>query len=408
MATDRLSELVEALTELAPLRELSARADSGPALPNTYLVGGSVRDLLLGGPLVDIDLATEGEPAELADHLGEAPAETRFGTLTVHRGGVRYDIARTRSERYTAPGALPEVESDTIDADILRRDFTVNAMAFGLLGARTGDLIAAPDALDDLAHRRLAVLHDRSFIDDPTRLLRLARYGARLRFEVAPRTRELADQAIAAGALDTLSGTRIGNELRLLATEPDPVAAFRSVADLGLPWSIDTQLATNAIATLPPDGRPDLLVLALALAPSSSRVSTARGSERADLLTQLDELGFTAADRNAITEAATQAPRLGHQLRQARSRSDIARSVGTAGIETVALASAQGAPDQSLTWLGELRHLHLDITGADLIAAGLQEGPALGRGLAAARDAMLDGIATDRASQLEIALKAAR
>ena len=89
-----------------------------------------------------------------------------------------------------------------------------------------GELLAVDGALDDLVSRRLAVLHDRSFIDDPTRLFRLARYAARLQFEIAPHTRELASEAIDNGALQTISGTRIGNELRLLANEPDPIAAF--------------------------------------------------------------------------------------------------------------------------------------------------------------------------------------
>jgi tRNA nucleotidyltransferase (CCA-adding enzyme) len=392
-STDQLSARVQALAELAPLRELLGHPRHGPALPDTYLVGGSVRDLLLDRRPFDIDLATDGEPAGLAALLGAPSEETRFGTVSVRGGDVRYDIARTRSERYPHPGALPEVEPAPIEADLLRRDFTVNAIAFGLLGSRAGDIVSAPGALDDLARRRLAVLHEHSFLDDPTRLLRLARYAARLDFAVAPPTRELAADAISGGALVTVSPARIGNELRLLAAEPDPVAAFSAVADLGLPWTIDPALTRSALSTLPADGRGDLLVLAVALSGS---------------LDQLDELGFTAADRDAIAQAATQAPALASRLRQAGTRSEIASAVGPAGIETVALASAQGARDQSLTWLNELRHLRPDITGADLLAAGVPEGPAVGRGLTAAHEALLDGTAPDRASQLEVALKSAR
>jgi tRNA nucleotidyltransferase (CCA-adding enzyme) len=362
---------------------------------DVYLVGGAVRDLILGRPFVDVDLAVEGEAPKLAAELGSPDGgETRFGTASVERRGYRYDLARTRSERYPQPGALPEVEPAGIDADLARRDFTANAVALGLSGPRTGELLATAGALDDLRAQQLAVLHDQSFLDDPTRLLRLARYAARLGFEPAPHTRELATTAIANGALETISGTRIGNELRLLATELDPVAAFEAVADLGLPWTIDAPVARRALEALPADGRPDLLVLACVL------------GQNEQLICELDRLGFTATDRDAIAEAA-QASRLAQRLATADTRSEIARTVGTSGIETVALAFSQGAPSQSLTWLQDLRHLTLDITGDDLTQHGIPEGPAIGKALANARAALMDGTATDRESQLRVALKAA-
>jgi tRNA nucleotidyltransferase (CCA-adding enzyme) len=358
---------------------------------DVHLVGGSVRDLFLGRELVDVDLAVDGDAGSLAAALG-APlgAETRFGTISVVLGGYRYDIVRTRSESYEHPGALPSVEPAGIEADLARRDFTVNALALGLAGAGARKLITAPGALEDLRTRRLAVLHDRSFIDDPTRLFRLGRYAARLGFEPAPHTRELAAAAIADAALETISGTRIGNELRLLATEPDPIAAFEAVHGLGLPWAIDREAARRGLAALPADGRADLLVLACVLAPE-----------------HLDDLGLSAGERDAIAEAAGKAGELARRLARADSRSQIARAVGTSGPETVALASGQGAASQARTWLRELRHMRLAITGDDLIASGLEQGPRLGQALQAARDAMLDGRAPDRESQLAAALRAA-
>jgi tRNA nucleotidyltransferase (CCA-adding enzyme) len=363
-----------------------------------YLVGGAVRDLILGRELIDVDLAVDGEAAQLAAAFGNPDhVETRFGTLTVQSAGIRYDLARTRSERYAQPGALPTTEPAGIDADLARRDFTVNALALALNGDGAGELLAAPAALDDLAAGKLAVLHDRSFLDDPTRLLRLARYGARLGFEPAPDTRALAGAAIAGNALETISGTRIGNELRLLASEPDPVAAFEAVAALGLPWTIDATLARQTLAILPADGRRDIVVLAC--------VFTNKPYEQS--LDELDTLGFTAPDRNAIAEGAAKATELAQRLLEATSGSDIARAVGSFGIETVALASSQGAPSQSRTWLQDLRHRSLDITGADLIDHGMAEGPRLGEALQAARDALNDGEALDRESQLRVALRAA-
>lgn len=367
--------------------------EAGEPTSDVYLVGGTVRDLILGRAFVDVDLAVERDALELATAIGVPDAaQSRFGTLRVLRDGHRYDIARTRSERYPRPGVLPEVIAARIDADLTRRDFTVNALALGLTGSRAGELLGAERALEDLEARQLSVLHDRSFLDDPTRLLRLARYAARLGFEPAPLTRRLATEAIANRALDSISGTRIGNELRLLATEPDPVAAFEAVTELGLPWAIEAETAREALAVLPADGRPDLLVLALTLADADGD--------------GLDAMGFTAVERRAILEARG-AQAMARLLAGAKSNSEIARTVGSSGIETVALASSHGAPSPSRTWLQDLRHLSLDITGDDLIANGIRQGPAIGEALAAARDALYDGAAPDRESQLQVALKAA-
>jgi tRNA nucleotidyltransferase (CCA-adding enzyme) len=386
-------ELFARATALAPIAAVVAAAARTGA--DVYLVGGTVRDLIIGRPFLDVDIAVDGDALELAAELGTPDGgETRFGTITVNGDALRYDVARTRCERYPHPGALPEVAPAGIDADLERRDFSVNALALGLAGTRAGRLVASAGALDDLEHKRLAVLHDDSFVDDPTRLLRLARYAARLRFEPSARTRELAAEAIAGDALGSVSGTRIGNELRLLAGEPDPVAAFEAVAALGLPWSIDTDKTRKALDVLPEDGRADLLVLA--------SVFSGWPSER--LVPELDRLGFTAGDRFTIVQAAAAAAALTQRLSIAAKPSEIAQAVGTSGVETVALAFGQGSPPQALAWLQDLRYRTLDITGEDLLQNGMPEGPEIGRALARARAALLDGLAPDRMSQLEVAL----
>jgi tRNA nucleotidyltransferase (CCA-adding enzyme) len=388
--------------------QLSRRAFAEPAIAQiatpvgalgspVYLVGGAIRDLILGRELLDVDLAIDSDSAPLGAVFGRCDdPETRFGTLTVHREGIRYDLARTRTERYPQPGALPDIEPAGIEADLARRDFTVNALALALNGEQAGELLAAPAALEDLAAGRLAVLHDRSFLDDPTRLLRLARYAARLGFEPAPHTRGLAGAAIADNALGTVSGTRIGNELRLLAAEPDPIAAFEAVTGLGLGWTINATLARRTLEVLPADGRRDIVALACVFA----------GESQKQVLQELDNLGFTAVDRDAIAEGAARAGELAHRLLETTSGSEIARAVGSSGMETVALASGLGAPAQSRRWLEDLRHRRLEVTGGDLIDRGMAEGPRVGEALQLARDALMDGTALDRASQLRVALQA--
>ena len=389
-----LLDRLQALPAAGPLLERL------PDVPGVYVVGGAVRDLLLGGQPVDLDLAVEGNAASVAERLGGSVAvHDRFGTSTAKLGGFTYDIARARTETYSSPGALPDVEPGTLEEDLRRRDFTVNAIAIALDGAVT----ALPGALDDLQNRRLRVIHDQSFIDDPTRLLRLARYAGRLGFEIEPHTFELLRSAIRSGALATVSGQRIGAELRLLSREPDAVLAFETLHELELDEAIepgfgltDPNLARRALAELPADGRGDLVVLTLA----------ARGVESPEEL--LDRLGFDAGDRDAIAAAARNADRLAERLQAASLPSEIAAAVGNAGLEQVALAGALGPKDAATQWLEDLRHVRLEIDGRDLLEAGVPEGPAIGRGLRVALDAKLDGQVRDRDGELHAALRAAR
>ncbi len=398
-----LQERVAALTPAARLADAAARAGIA-----AYLVGGTVRDLLLDREPRDIDVAVDGEPDRLvalldaAELNAEAPTATRFQTLALELGGVRVDIARTRSERYPHPGALPEVAPAGIDIDLWRRDFSVNAIAVGLSGPHAGVLLTLPGALENLAASRLAVLHDQSFTDDPTRLLRLARYAARLDFQPDVHTRALAAEAIASGALQTLSGPRLGNELRLLAAEQEPLAAFAAAAELGLPWTLDRRRAARALELLPADGRGDLLVLAASF--SQQPYST----DARPLAATLDHLGFNANERELIVQAAGRAPALAARLGAAGSGAEIAAAVAGAPVEAVALAATFAGETQARSWLSDLRHRALAISGDDLIAHGIAEGPAVGAGLAAARAALFDGLAEGAPAQLELALQAAR
>jgi tRNA nucleotidyltransferase (CCA-adding enzyme) len=398
-APDRL-ELLKRIGDLPAGRPLLAALNSQPGV---YLVGGAVRDVLLGGAPSDLDLVVEGDPVAVAARIGPNPVVyDRFGTTTVASAGFSYDIGAARRETYAEPGALPAVSPAGLQEDLQRRDFTVNAIAVALDGPRPGELIAYPGGLDDLEQRTLRILHDQSFLDDPTRLLRLARYQARLGFSIDPHTRELAGQAVGGGALDAVSGARIGNELRLLAREQDPVAALLALRELELDRAIhprfgltDAELARRGLALLPLDGRRDRLVLAAA----------ALTIPAGELRGLLDRLDFEAADRDAILAAVRVAPDLSRALTAARRASEIAEAVGQAGPEAVALAGALGAEDPAQEWLERLRLIRLEIDGRDLIAAGVPEGPALGRGLKAALAAKLDGRARGREDELRVALE---
>ena len=385
-------DLLERLRETPGAGELF---DTLEDVPGVWVVGGAVRDALLGRDPRDLDLVVEGDAAEVARRLGEEPLlHERFGTAT--SGGV-VNLAAARRERYEQPGALPEVELGApIAEDLARRDFTVNAIAVRLAD---GELQAVPGALEDLAARRLRVLHEGSFLDDPTRLLRLVRYAARLRFQIEKVTRELAFAAVEDGALATVTPSRLGNELRLLLEEPQPAAvcgleAF-GIGPRMLPgFNVDPDLVERAQRLTPADGRPDLVALA----------ATCLDASAPDLARRLDACEFPARERDAVTAAATRARALAPVLGGLEDASAIWALLRREAAETVALAGALGAPEQAKRWLDDLRHARLEITGDDLLAAGL-EGPAIGRGLDAATAAMLDG-ATGREAQLAAALAA--
>jgi tRNA nucleotidyltransferase (CCA-adding enzyme) len=390
-------ELLDRLRALPAARPLLERLSD---MPGVYVVGGAVRDLLLGGEPADLDLAVEGDAAAVGERLGgSAVVHDRFGTSTVHLDGFTYDIARARTETYAYPGALPEVSPAGIEEDLKRRDFTVNSIAIAL----DGTVIPLPGALEDLDARRLRVLHDQSFVDDPTRLLRLARYASRLRFSIESHTLELLEAAVRAGALATVSGPRVGAELRLLSREVDPVAAFETLRELGLDAAIDPgfglddpELAHRALSELPEDGRPELVVLATAT----------RGV--ADPAGLLNRLGFEAGDRDVIVFAARDAEALAEALAAASKPSEIAAAAARVPPEQVALAGALGAAEPAHDWLERLRHVRLEIGGGDLLEVGVPEGPAIGRALQAALHAKLDGLVTDREGELRTALQAAR
>jgi tRNA nucleotidyltransferase (CCA-adding enzyme) len=391
------------------------------------LIGGATRDLLLTRTPRELDVVVGSGAEQLARELaaalasdGRAGAHTgiqlgshaRFETAFLTWEGGRVDIATRRAESYPAPGALPQVRAGSPEEDLLRRDFTVNAIAVGLAGDRQGRLRTVPDALADLQARRLRVLHERSFLDDPTRLLRLARYRARLGFEPERRTAELAAKALDAGALGSVSPARIGAELRLALREPDPIASLASLAELGVLGALDPSLrfsevlARAALAALPPDGRSDLLLLASLLA------SIDGGDREGAMKAFLDRLEFTAADRDRATRAALLAPALIAPLAAAQSPSQLRKAVVGAPLEAVAIAAALDqleppapAARAAREWLEELRHIRLRISGDDLLSAGVASGPEVGRRLEAALDMRLDGKLDDTSeAQLQAAL----
>lgn len=387
METDVLAALRALPGAAAVLDALAGRGD-------VWVVGGAVRDALLGRAPRDLDLVVAGDAVALAAELGDVVAvHERFGTAETEVAGLGVGVAAARRDSYPRPGALPDVSPATLQDDLARRDFTINAVAVSL----DGDLHGVDGWREDLEAGRLRVLHDDSFIDDPTRLWRAARYSARLGFGLDAQTERLARSAVAGGALETVTGARLGNELALALRQPDPAAALSAAAELGLlPAGAGARrgLVSDALALAPDDADPGLVAL--------SAMCGAVAPER--LRGWLDALALGARERDVVLAAVTGAERLAGALAAAERPSEIASAARRHPVEVVALAGAIGAPRQARAWLEQLRHVRAEIDGRDLLAAGIEPGPELGERLARALDARLDGLAGDRDAELAVAL----
>ncbi|HEX7060109.1 MAG TPA: hypothetical protein VF176_09695 [Solirubrobacterales bacterium] len=364
----RGEDLGEAMRVAYP--ELDAVREAADEEP-VYLVGGAVRDLLLGRGRADIDLVVEGDAAALAAKLGADPVEhERFATAKVGLDGHEVDIATARAETYSHPGALPEVRPAGLDDDLARRDFTINAMAIPLRGEP--QLIDPRHGHADLEDGVLRVLHENSFVDDPTRALRAARYAARFGFLPEPRTDELLREA----DLGTVSDDRREAELLRTAAEPQAPRAFELLAEWGMvePREGGVELATRVAELLssPPwdevaDRSRALLVAALGPVDGEVELAEATPERPSDAV--------ALADRHGPVELV------------------LARAMGAEWLDR---------------YLEEWRSVELEIDGEDLIAAGVAQGPALGRGLREALRRKLDGEVVGREQELEAALEAAR
>ena len=359
--------------------------DAVAGAPGVHVVGGAVRDALRGQVPRELDLVVEGDAVAVARRAAERVGGTltvheRFGTATIRTGDFAFDVAGARRERYERPGALPTVElGATIGEDLARRDFTVNAMAVSLTD---GHLTTWPGAREDLDAGVLRVLHDRSFADDPTRMLRLVRYAARLEFAPAPETAELLDPAL----LATVTGDRLGNEVRLILREP------REAFGLLDAWGLGSALLGPAFRVWWLTERAPTGLLALA--------ACCTAIPGAGLAARLDHLGFERRDREIVVAAASGFERLHGHLDV--SDSEVWRLLRRERVETVQLLAAAGDPGAQ-RWLDRIRHRKLSISGDDLVAAGLK-GAQGGEGLARATVALLDGRAPSREAQLRAAL----
>jgi tRNA nucleotidyltransferase (CCA-adding enzyme) len=408
--TVTLADELAKLERLAPAFEaVSALSD---AYEGVYLVGGTVRDILLGEPSFDVDIAVEGDAIALAQGLADAlggrvRAHEKFGTAVVVYGDdERIDVVTARTEFYDAPAALPAVEHASIREDLFRRDFTINAMAVSLKGEDYGRLVDPFGGRVDLEQKRIRVLHNLSFIDDPTRIFRAVRYENRYGFRMDEHTVRLARGCIEMGLVGDLSSSRLRDELVALLEEGDVEHSILRLAELGADKAIHPHLAADEKAVT-------LLARLRALAQQYELevppwrlglIALARKLPPDEVYGWLQRLKMRRRDAEQIASAVTVGPRLVERLRD--------RDVEPAEIVALADRYAPDAPLFALA-LADLEPLHayfrglrdvrLEVTGSDLAELGLGESPRVGEILAELRRRKLNGELDGRESELEAA-----
>lgn len=386
-------------------------ASSGFSTPGTgasraYLVGGPVRDLLLGAELSDIDITVTGDGEAfgraLAERVGGAiAARSEFGTVVLRVGDPAVDIATARRESYAGPGALPDVEPGTLEEDLARRDFTVNAMAVDITPAGWGELIDNHGGQRDLTMRRLRVLHDRSFVDDPTRILRVLRYEARLRFKLDPHTLEYVQRD--AHYLDYVSAPRILAELEKILNEPLRHAILTAAEERGVIAAIAPSLrisgrAIQAMRQTQEAGEERDTLFHVALIGASLTEE-----EAAAVVERLEPPSEWARVLRAGPQFRAMAPVLVRPDLKLSEIYDLLRPFPLPALDAqVALAPATAQRDRLNAYLSDLRFVKPECRGDDLLEAGVPQGPLVGKLLAELLTARLDR--TVQSQEEELAL----
>ncbi len=410
MPTSRESIAEELRAEPRFARVLEAITEADAADEPVFVVGGAVRDALLGHPSYDLDLVVEGDvPAfarRLAERLGgRVQTHTAFGTAEILYDGGEIDVATARTETYPQPAALPEVRFATLAEDLARRDFTINAIAASLGRDDFGRVIDPHHGRADLAAGTIRVLHPRSFLDDPTRIFRAVRYENRFGFRMDGGTEALARAALEQSIAAHLSAERLRDELEALLDESEVAHTIERLADLDAARAFHTTVATDA-ETVELAERIVAVAEELGVGVPRWRLRLAvlfRKTPSDGLREALDSLSIPRRDAEAIADAVLHGPRLPAELRGSPDPADVVARVERLAPDAALLALAHCDVPALRDWFTRLSRVRLEITGRDLADLGLAESPRVGEVLAELRRRKLRGDLDGRESELAAA-----
>jgi len=374
-----------------------------------YLVGGVVRDLLLGYPNFDLDLVVEGDAVKLAQQVAENSqanllAHHRFGTAKLGYENFTLDLATARKETYAKPGALPAVTPGTLKDDLIRRDFSINAMAISLAAKDYGELVDPYQGKNDLEHRLIRILHPESFKDDATRILRAVRYEQRLCFELEAQTAELLKRDIP--MLDTISGDRIRHELELIFKEKQPEFVINRLGELGVLPRISPSLKGDgwivekfgkARRLKKPTQSPSLYFCLLIY--SFSETGIEQFLARLNIPTKLSR-----AMRDTL-HLKTELPFLDKPSLKPSEIYYLLQEYEPVAIQANAIASDSSTAHRHLQlFLTKLRYVKTSLDGEELKRLGISAGPKMGKILQVLHKAKLDGEVRTKADEKKLAL----
>jgi len=368
------------------------RRATGDGIP-VYLVGGPVRDVVLGAPVKDLDFVLVGDAPALAEDLagelgGEATVHTRFGTATVEIEGQRVDVVTARRESYPFPGSLPEVSASSLEDDLARRDFSINAMALPL-SEDSPEVIDPHGGLQDLVSRSVRTLHPGSFADDPTRMLRAVRYEQRLGFVIADSTMSELKEALAGGHVEAVTGDRWRQELQKIFDEDRAVGMLLRATELGVLAAVHPALSGGQGLTR--------LTGENSLGPMDYLAALVWSLSTADGDAVSRRLNLTAAWAGVVRDTIAL-----RELEPVLSRPPVRVSAvcrALDGLDPDAIgASARLSLDLQFAgllrrYLAEWRLIVPALTGDALLAMGVPQGPKIGEVLRELHSAKLDGLA---------------
>jgi tRNA nucleotidyltransferase (CCA-adding enzyme) len=373
-----------------------------------YLVGGVVRDLLLGQANLDLDLVVEGNAIELAQRLkelnqGKIITHPRFNTAKLQWDKWSVDLTTARAETYAQPGALPTVTPSLIDDDLSRRDFTINAMAISLNPGYYGKLVDPHNGRSDLKDKLIRVLYEKSFIDDATRIWRGLRYEQRLDFHLEKKTLDLLQRDVA--MLDTISGDRIRYEIECVFQEKYPEKVFRRAEELGVLAKLHPSLKGNGwleekfdqVRRLSSPQPPAVeLYLALLAYPLISE-EVEQFISRLNLPKSLAQtVRDTIAVKNKIRSLAIPGlspSNIYHLLDGYSPQALVSNSLAT---------ESPVASQNIRLFLNKLKDIKIALTGEDLIRMGVAQGPQIREVLELLHQAKVNGKITTRQDEEEL------
>ncbi len=398
----------ETLELLHSAGELASDGEAGAG--EAYLVGGSVRDLVLGREPNDPDIVVIGNGPRFARALaekigGEVASVSQFDTAVIESPQGRIDVATARRESYSTPGALPDISPAGMDDDLARRDFSVNSMAISILPDSWGELLDPHKGFSDCARRRIRILHDESFQDDPTRILRAVRYEVRLGFTLTPETAEALDRGLV--YLDRLTPSRVVSELKKILQESSRADILRRAEALSILATISPSLRVSKaglkvmeqIGNDPNTAHNELLHLACLtsslttdeaeavvrrLQPEKEWVAVIGGAARfRDVASVLESPGLLPSE---VVEMLEPIPLPVLELQR------------IAGPKT-------GQREHIETYLRRHRNIQPELNGDDILQQGVPTGPLIGQLLTELKSAKLDGKLSSREDELEFVRK---